>query len=1384
MADVLVALYDQLDNPNNPHRYARWIPQPNINLPADRNALQVHMYPPARQPGNANAAPRRRGRSAGIAGALIHSFAETRRDEQRPINNSNCEFRYLKTLGCGGQGLAALYEYTPNLDRRGEVRHVVIKYFFPHERRIARVGRAQAVARAREIARKEVFFAAGFLRAAHVTQLARIQQLPPRAMLFFNLPDGCATALEYYARGDAHGALKRFSQYYWSTLNNAQRISLPKKFYWNIFKCLWRMHVAMAYPPRSFAGDQDAFCASTELINEEFPGFFDPGARRQPSRLVHFDLDPQNILVGDFDDDRGSDHYSVPNLKVSDFGCMQDVTRAKLRDAACMQRFRAIGKTAYLAPEQFTTEWDLPFFDPRAPPQDWPAEVAGKFSNKTNLFQLGMVMYNFLTLTMMGTSDPRPQPIPYPHHPHHPVEAGKPPGRTYASVLLYDDQAGHIEPYLRDLVIRMLYEDADRRPDFMEVESILRITQPWARGDDESRDLSERIFNQPSQAVPDGPKSRLLNYLEHGGALQPGMGPTEMIPWYDQNFPAQGNAVPAAAPGPAAQPGPAAPPGYGAVGVMAPPGGPQLPYPPIPGGPPPVFRAPTPLHNAPPPPALGLPPPAGLAPPAGFAHPGMQAAQAAQAAGAGQGVGAQLAQHWNQQALAAAALLRLAGGPQSPGGMRGQRGQTPGPGVGRGRGASGAAQVLAPYHAGLQNRYPRRTPLPGVAHLISQVGGYPGPAAQHAAGRGRGPAPPQPPLPGIASIVMGPPPNMAAHAAQQAAMQASQQAAIHAAQLAALQAARQPTPGVHGPGIIGPAAMAAPGGPAAPQGPALPHIPMGPPGPVLPQMQMQMGPPGPAPQHLLRSQPAQDNLRGQAPGSHAGNAGGAGEGGSGGGGAGGGGSGGGGSGGGGAGGGGSGGGGSGGGGAGAAKATILNVRSDSSTRRRRRARKSKVRHLARMARRTTGPYAWVSDVDENGEEIPIPPNRAAPFPPKSYSPQAQPVHLPSPPQTVPKRVRFARLPSPYQSSSRQAPPERLPSPTPVPPPREFVTLFPTDTSTRLPPRAPQPNKPAHALPTPLTSILTSSQRYYPPSSSRSHHIVPSSSRTHYTVPSSSRTHDTVPSSSRFRGPRQQQQTQQPQPQQQQPRQQQPYIPYWRPYSPPPVAYQTGPSLLGPRPQPPSVPPAQRQSSPFPWFREAPPSPRAVPSGPRDAPPSVRPPFIRDQPRHQNPNPNPNPSPSPSPSPSPKRNPNPSPSRNPNPNPSRPRPAGPRSPPPLYPPTPPLPPQYSPTRLPHYSDAPQAGHNLPPAYPNREEIIAQLQHQDAERGRRQMQRARADQERARRVAELEGARAREARAALRRRLRREREHGGGLGRRLRRLVLGYRDEDEEEEEEDA
>ncbi|KAL2289531.1 hypothetical protein FJTKL_01795 [Diaporthe vaccinii] len=80
---------------------------------------------------------------------------------------------------------------------------------------------------------------------------------------------------------------------------------------WIVFECLWRGCVALAYPTGFYQG-KDPMTTQIPQVNEapetSSVGGGDP--------LVHFDLDPQNIFVGDF----AADHGLWPVTKIGDLG--------------------------------------------------------------------------------------------------------------------------------------------------------------------------------------------------------------------------------------------------------------------------------------------------------------------------------------------------------------------------------------------------------------------------------------------------------------------------------------------------------------------------------------------------------------------------------------------------------------------------------------------------------------------------------------------------------------------------------------------------------------------------------------------------------------------------------------------------------------------------------------------------------------------------------------------------------------------------------------------------------------------------------------------------------------------------------------------------------
>ncbi|KAK3987644.1 hypothetical protein QBC44DRAFT_245513, partial [Cladorrhinum sp. PSN332] len=252
-------------------------------------------------------------------------------------------------------------------------------------------------------------------RAAHWVQFAQIE--PNKRIPLYELSEGAITSLEYLKRGDMYKAIHRM----WDVADLLQQVEgtdrprLPDQLYWFFFICIWRMYCAMAWPPAMTAmqeGTLDEFLADKTPIEEI------PDLRFPPAQIVHFDIDPRNILVGDFSDDPRSRHYFAPNLKLSDFGLMELIDDpGTLDNAKRMRALKKVGKPETYAPEQFTSEWDAWQGDRNVPPRQWPAQVAGKYGHKTNLFQLGHIMYNILTRAQMP--EVKPEPMYYFHHPEH-----------------------------------------------------------------------------------------------------------------------------------------------------------------------------------------------------------------------------------------------------------------------------------------------------------------------------------------------------------------------------------------------------------------------------------------------------------------------------------------------------------------------------------------------------------------------------------------------------------------------------------------------------------------------------------------------------------------------------------------------------------------------------------------------------------------------------------------------------------------------------------------------------------------------------------------------------------------------------------------------------
>lgn len=137
--------------------------------------------------------------------------------------------------------------------------------------------------------------------------------------------------------------------------------------------------------------------------------------------IVHFDLDPTNVLVDQSTVGCGRTCWTsrVPKLKVADFGLAMDGSKHNFDDTKVAWQRRMCGKLEYYAPEQWTAEWEAITDEPSKAG----ARIAGQYSEKTNIYQIGLIL-KALMLRVKTTSQPYPVFIPmrnwsHPNYPRH-----------------------------------------------------------------------------------------------------------------------------------------------------------------------------------------------------------------------------------------------------------------------------------------------------------------------------------------------------------------------------------------------------------------------------------------------------------------------------------------------------------------------------------------------------------------------------------------------------------------------------------------------------------------------------------------------------------------------------------------------------------------------------------------------------------------------------------------------------------------------------------------------------------------------------------------------------------------------------------------------------
>ncbi|OTA99631.1 hypothetical protein M426DRAFT_16233 [Hypoxylon sp. CI-4A] len=263
--------------------------------------------------------------------------------------------------------------------------------------------------------------------------------------------------LEYLESGDLKSLIYKLASR--GRMRMGLRVHIPNRILWSFWLCLVRGCIAMEYPPRKFSRDRkrpaqdlSEHPASRKRRGADGQVVYDNGIERflqerfdnlendlieeipnkknrvRKMNMVHFDIDPTNILIGGLElnqagldtwqrtqddaqekenhvareidhvkprlDRVKGEHELVPRLKIADFGNARIIKKNKRNEYYVAKR--QDGKMGWLAPEQFSKEWD------HIPPRADGSEVAalndlGNYGPHTNIWGIAQVMWCLIT---------------------------------------------------------------------------------------------------------------------------------------------------------------------------------------------------------------------------------------------------------------------------------------------------------------------------------------------------------------------------------------------------------------------------------------------------------------------------------------------------------------------------------------------------------------------------------------------------------------------------------------------------------------------------------------------------------------------------------------------------------------------------------------------------------------------------------------------------------------------------------------------------------------------------------------------------------------------------------------------------------------------------
>jgi len=207
--------------------------------------------------------------------------------------------------------------------------------------------------------------------------------------------------MEYLPRGSLYEVVKKYNDHLTKTglQSKPEQWKISNRVLWHIFACLIRGCIGLRYPVKNQPDHRDESPVGPS-VNETVP---DPHAKGgKNSYLVHFDLDPMNIMIADFGSpDEGEHHGLLPVMKIIDFGLAWryenlDIDEKVDHQAAyLLWGHRNHGKANTYTPEQFTAEWDwVPGCPRQLGTKDRPYRgTAGEYGWWSNIYQVGLVSF-------------------------------------------------------------------------------------------------------------------------------------------------------------------------------------------------------------------------------------------------------------------------------------------------------------------------------------------------------------------------------------------------------------------------------------------------------------------------------------------------------------------------------------------------------------------------------------------------------------------------------------------------------------------------------------------------------------------------------------------------------------------------------------------------------------------------------------------------------------------------------------------------------------------------------------------------------------------------------------------------------------------------------